>query len=132
MSYTQCIPAPPFWFSQYNNGYKQCCKHNKRRNNVRTDHSELPFDAPFSQLIGAVFGVFLIYYAVVVPRIGMMNWMVMVIIGQLLSSVIIDHFSLFGSEVILLDWRKLIGVILLIIVAYFIFKHQIQKEKRKD
>ncbi|MFB4213318.1 DMT family transporter [Shouchella sp. JSM 1781072] len=79
--------------------------------------------APFSELLAAVFGVlFLSIMPFVAPRIGVTNAMIMVIIGQLLASVTIDHFGLFGTVQIPFDLQRMIGVALLITAVYFIFK----------
>ncbi|MBM7578038.1 DMT family transporter [Jeotgalibacillus terrae] len=86
-------------------------------------------DAPAVQLLAAIFGViFLSIMPFVAPVIGVTNAMIMVIIGQLLASVAIDHFGLFSSEVIPLDIQKVIGILLLIGAVYFIFKKPGTKE----
>lgn len=80
------------------------------------------FNVPFYYLIAALFGIiFLSLMPFTIPRIGVTNSLVMVIIGQLVSGLIIDHFGLFGSEIVKINIHKMIGIILLICSIFFIF-----------
>lgn len=86
------------------------------------DNPLLLLNMPKLYLSSAFFGiVFLTIMPLVIPKIGVTNALVMVIIGQLLCGLIIDHFGLFGSQIIQLDIKKLIGIIFLCLSLVFMF-----------
>lgn len=55
---------------------------------------------PGWKLVGGILGAGAIFCTVwLAPRIGLANLLVLVIAGQLMSSVVIDHFGLLGAAV---------------------------------
>lgn len=56
----------------------------------------------------------LVTYTIVPARIGMANMIVLLIAGQLIASVGAEHFGLFRFPVHLINWQRILGVILLI------------------
>jgi transporter family-2 protein len=81
------------------------------------------FRVPKWQLIGGLLGAaYITAMVVAVPKLGVGLSVVTVIVGQILSSLVIDHFGWFGKEPIPLDWNRGIGVILLLAGLCFIFR----------
>jgi transporter family-2 protein len=70
-------------------------------------------------LLGAFFVTAIIFS---VQRIGSANVFALVITGQLLMTLIYDHFGLFDFKQSDISWVKLLGVCLLIAGAYLINK----------
>lgn len=93
-------------------------------------HAQTLFNAPKWQLMGAVFGV--IYMVVVVfavPRIGIAGMTVAVIAGQLMMSVLIDHFGWLNNQVIELDAKRYVAVLLLLGAIVMIYLSNKRKEQ---
>lgn len=80
----------------------------------RGDLARLPH-APAWQWITALCGVAYVFLVVfVVPRIGVVVTTVLVIVGQLCISMLVDHFGLFGNEIIPFGGKRLLGLILML------------------
>lgn len=78
---------------------------------------------PLWQFAGGILGAgFIFSTTFLAPRIGLTNLLVLVIAGQLLASVTIDHFGLLGSVLRPVSPIKLFGAILLLLgVAITLF-----------
>ena len=78
---------------------------------------------PKWQLIGGFLGAsFVTFIILAVPNIGVALSIISLIIGQLIISVIIDHFGLFGSPKIPVNWERIFGIGLMCIALFFIFR----------
>jgi transporter family-2 protein len=76
---------------------------------------------PWYMLGAGVFG--LILYETInitLPRLGGTMMIALIIVGQLLMGIIVDHFGLFGVTIRHIDLFRIIGVIALLIGGYFI------------
>jgi transporter family-2 protein len=63
---------------------------------------------------GGVFGVIYIAIAVaILPRLGAATTLALILTGQMLASVVIDHFGLFGVPRHPVDLGRLFGVLML-------------------
>lgn len=72
-------------------------------------------NAPWWIWLGGVVGVFYIVVAIVMaPKIGPAVLFSLVVAGQLLNSIVIDHFGLFGYDVHHASPMRLIGAAMLI------------------
>ncbi|MBD7936419.1 MULTISPECIES: DMT family transporter [Cytobacillus] len=81
------------------------------------------FDAPLWQLSAVFLGViFLLFNVFAVTKIGVIATSITVIIGQLVISVVIDHFGWFNSLIIPLDTKRWFALLFMLIALYFIFK----------
>ncbi len=86
-------------------------------------HAMNLFNVPRWQVTGAFFGV--VYMLVIVfamPRVGTAAATVAVISGQLLMSLLVDHFGWFGNNVIHLGGSRMIAVGLLAVALVLIYK----------
>jgi transporter family-2 protein len=78
---------------------------------------------PWWLFTGGLFGAFYIFMSIIAPqKIGFANMFSMVIFGQVLLSILFDHFGLFGNAVHALNPMRLAGLALLIGGVYIIQK----------
>ena len=73
----------------------------------------------FAGALGMVFVSGMLY---LMPHIGVANMLVAAIIGQLLASLIIDHFGFLGGLKIAISPARLLGIILLLAGLFFVQK----------
>jgi bacterial/archaeal transporter family-2 protein len=80
-------------------------------------------DVPKWQWVGGIIGaVYISALAFAVPRVGIGLALVCVVIGQIVMSMVIDHYGFFQSTQVLFNTPRLIGIILLISGMIFIYK----------
>ena len=71
--------------------------------------------APWWMWTGGLFGALFIFMTVVAtPRLGAALMLAGVIVGQLAAALVIDHFGLFGAEVVPISAARVAGVLLLV------------------
>lgn len=72
--------------------------------------------SPWWAWLGGFVGVFYLWCSVVVsPRLGVSLTLALVVAGQIVTSVIIDHFGLLGAALRPLSTGRLTGVCLLVL-----------------
>ena len=76
----------------------------------------------WSYLGGLLGGTYILLIVIAAPKLGIGNVTVMVLLGQILAAIIIDHFGLLGAAIHLLNWQRVVGIILLISGVYLIKK----------
>lgn len=70
--------------------------------------------APWYTLLGGALGVVIVLtVAFSIPRAGVANATTVIIVGQLITAMLIDHFGLFGLPQISFTWFKGLGLLLL-------------------
>jgi transporter family-2 protein len=57
-----------------------------------------------------------------VPKIGVASALIALVIGQLTTSTIIDHFELIGGRHIPIDWKRIVGLVFLVIALFLFYK----------
>lgn len=71
-------------------------------------------NAPAIAWIGGLLGAFFVTSAVIlVPRLGVAMTFSAMIAGQMLLTLIIDHFGLLGVEVRPVNWARIAGIVLI-------------------
>lgn len=64
-------------------------------------------------------GVLIAFYAISItyigPRFGMANAIFFVLLGQIISAVVIDHFGLMGAPVVRIDPMRIAGIALMVV-----------------
>ncbi len=71
-------------------------------------------EAPWYTLLGGLLGVIIIYGVMYgIPKLGVAVATTGIIVGQVATALLIDHFGLFGLEKIPFSWTKGVGLILL-------------------
>ena len=74
------------------------------------------FEADWWQLSGGLFGAFFVTMTIVgVPRIGTTAVLALTIVSQLLAGLAMDHYGLFGMRGIPIDFKRMLGVVLLLV-----------------
>jgi transporter family-2 protein len=79
--------------------------------------------APWYTYLGGVISVLIIYLvAASIPKVGMANATTAIIVGQVLTAILIDHFGGFGLTKSLFSWCDFLGLALLAAGAYLLLK----------
>jgi transporter family-2 protein len=69
---------------------------------------------PWYAMLGGVLSVLIIYTVVAsISKLGVATATTAIIVGQVSTAVIIDHFGMFGLKEIPFTWWKLVGIALL-------------------
>jgi transporter family-2 protein len=72
---------------------------------------------------GGLLGAFVVYAVIIsVHRIGAANMFVLIVAGQLITAVIMDHYSLLGLKESPITLQKILGILLVIGGAYLVNK----------
>ncbi len=72
-------------------------------------------EVPIWKMLGGLMGAFFVVsVTVLVPHLGVGKVIILYLFGQILMSVMVDHFGLFGMPVEKLSLQKAIGVAMLI------------------
>lgn len=80
------------------------------------------FHAPWWSWLGGFLGAIgLTLTAMLVPKLGAAMYMVLVIVGQIVVSMLLDHFGLFGLEPKAVNVYKWAGIILLLLGVGMIY-----------
>lgn len=81
------------------------------------------FHVPKWNLLGGLLGaVFVTIMIVAVPKTGAATAIFAAIAGQMIASLIIDHFGLFGVQKISINTNRLLGLLLMVLALFFIHR----------
>ncbi len=79
--------------------------------------------APFySYLGGLIIAFYVISITIITPRLGVATSIGLIITGQIIAAVTIDHFGLFSIAVRQIDVRRLAGTLCMIVGIYLVMK----------
>lgn len=76
----------------------------------------------WSYLGGVLGGIYILMIVLLAPKLGIGNVTVMVLLGQVMAAMLIDHFGLLGTTVHLISWKRLAGVFLMIAGIFLVKK----------
>ncbi len=80
-------------------------------------------NAEWWQFSGGLFGAFFVALTILaVPRLGTGTVMAALIVAQLATGLVFDHFGLFGMRHIPLDVNRIAGVVLMVCGVALIFR----------
>ena len=80
-------------------------------------------DIGWYKYTGGLMGVFVVMVALLsVAEIGAANMFVLIVAGQLITAVLMDHFGVLGMRVNPISIQRLIGIILLVAGAWIVNK----------
>ena len=71
---------------------------------------------------GLIVATYVVMITILVPRIGVGTAISVIVTGQILCAVAIDHFGFFNVQVRSIDARRLMGVLMMIAGIYFVMK----------
>jgi bacterial/archaeal transporter family-2 protein len=81
------------------------------------------FTVPKWMLWGGILGaIFVVCNVFAVPKLGVGITVITVIVGQIIMSMVIDHFGWFGKVPIPFNWQRAIGAVLLFAALILIFR----------
>ena len=73
--------------------------------------------------IGGVLGaVYVTAVAALIPKIGVANTMIAVILGQVILSLLLDHYGLLGLDIRAIGWPRIIGAGLVVLGLVLVVK----------
>ncbi len=65
---------------------------------------------------GGLLGTYMVTVSLLVaPRLGATRWLALVLAGQIMLSLVLDHFGLIGYQQHALSWQRVAGVLLLLL-----------------
>lgn len=64
---------------------------------------------------GIIMASYLLSILFLIPKIGVANTLFFIVLGQIIGSLIIEHFALFGAQQKLMDMQKLLGAGLILV-----------------
>lgn len=71
-------------------------------------------DAPWYTWLGGILGILIVYGVMFsIPKLGVSVATTAIIVGQVLTACLIDHFGMFGLDKVAFTWWKLLGIALL-------------------
>lgn len=76
----------------------------------------------WSFLGGILGGTYILLIVICAPRVGIGNVTVMVLLGQILAAILVDHYGLLHAAQHSLNWKRVIGVSLMICGVYLVKK----------
>ncbi len=77
------------------------------------DFTKIP-QAPWYVYLGGLINVLIIYGVVAsIPKVGVALATTAIIVGQVSTALLIDHFGMFGLEKLSFTWWKFAGLVLL-------------------
>jgi len=76
----------------------------------------------YSYAGGLIVATYVIMITVITPRLGVGNAIGLIVTGQIICAVIIDHFGLFGAAVRRMDVQRLVGALMMIGGIYLVMK----------
>lgn len=81
------------------------------------------FEAEWWQVTGGLYGAFLVTMVMIaVPRIGVTAMLGLTIVSQLAAGVVMDHYGLLGMPQIPVDFKRMMGIALLLVGVYLVMK----------
>lgn len=76
----------------------------------------------YSYLGGLIVATYVVMITILAPRIGMGPAIGLIVTGQIICAVLIDHFGLFNVPIHSISISRIVGVLLMISGIYFVMK----------
>ncbi|MFT5226283.1 MAG: transporter family-2 protein [Polaribacter sp.] len=81
-------------------------------------------EAPPLLFVGGVLGaIYVTAVAALIPKVGVANTMIAVILGQVLLSLLLDHYGVLGVEVREIGWPRIVGASLVLLGLVLVVKY---------
>ncbi len=78
------------------------------------DLSRLSASEPVNFMGGMIVAFYVISATMVAPHFGVANFIMFAVVSQIIGSVVIDHFGLFGAAVRPVSGLRLLGIVILV------------------
>ena len=83
--------------------------------------SNLPGFSEWYLYVGGILGVAILAAPILlIPRIGTTSTVIAIILGQSIIALLIDHFGLFSSPKVEINFVRVVGVFMVAVGAYFV------------
>lgn len=80
-------------------------------------------DISWYKYIGGILGAFVVYAIIIsVHKVGAANMFVLIVAGQLLTAVFLDHYGVLGLKENPVSTQKILGMLLVVAGAYLVNK----------
>lgn len=77
--------------------------------------------APIWSYLGGILGAaYILLIVICAPKLGIGNVTVMVLLGQVLAAIVIDHWGLLNTPVHPINWPRVAGVLLIVAGVYLV------------
>lgn len=63
---------------------------------------------------GIIVASYVVAITYLAPKLGVVSSILFIVFGQIVASLVIDHFGLFGLPVISIDWKRLSGCVFMV------------------
>lgn len=73
---------------------------------------------PYAFLGGIIVACYVLAITYLAPRLGVSNAICLVVTGQIVAAVIIDHFGLFGASLQALSGQRVLGLLLMVLGVF--------------
>jgi bacterial/archaeal transporter family-2 protein len=71
---------------------------------------------PWHLWLGGFLGVYAISISIYsAPKLGFLTLSALIIFGQIVMSMIVDHFGILGTEKIAINWQRILGGVVIFI-----------------
>jgi transporter family-2 protein len=81
-------------------------------------------ETPPMLFIGGLLGaIYVTAVAALIPKVGVANTMIAVILGQVLLSLLLDHYGILGIEVREIGWPRIVGASLVLLGLVLVAKY---------
>jgi bacterial/archaeal transporter family-2 protein len=84
--------------------------------------SQIKNTPQYSYLGGFIIALYVILITFITPRLGVAASIGLIITGQLIGAIIIDHFGLFDTTVRSIDIKRLAGTLCMVVGIYLVMK----------
>ncbi len=79
------------------------------------------------KFLGGILGAFFVFGTILLaPKIGLINMFLTVLIGQLITSMILDSVGAFGLSVKPISWQKIVGLFIMFAGLLLFFSKELK------
>ena len=77
---------------------------------------------PINLIAGLIVAFYLVIITFITPRLGVGSSIGLIITGQIIGAVIIDHYGIFNTMIRTLDAKRILGTLFMILGIYLVMK----------
>ena len=86
------------------------------------------FSHQWWKFLGGVLGAFFVFGTILLaPKIGLLNMFLLALVGQLITSLVLDYLGAFGLGVKPISWQKILGLGIILAGLLVFFSKELQK-----
>lgn len=77
---------------------------------------------PYLFIGGALGAIYVLSVIVLFPKIGAVNIVIFTVLGQMIFSLLVDHFAWFGATHSPINWQKIATLAIMLVAVYWFQK----------